>query len=66
MFACFSRTVKFDAHSLSFVILWHPSGLISQDPDDSQFYEVILTVVYAKQIISRDEWVTLVIKLHQP
>lgn len=48
-------------------VIWpHPSGLILQDPHDSQIYEVILTIVYAKQIISRDEWLTLVMKLHQP
>lgn len=47
-------------------MLWPPSGLISQDQDDSQIYEVILTVVYVEQIISRDEWAALVMKLHQP
>lgn len=42
-----------------------PSGSTSQDPRDSQIYEVILTIVYVKQIISGDEWLTLVMKLHQ-
>lgn len=44
----------------------HPSGFTSEHPHDPQIYEVILTIVYAKQIIGRDEWVTLVMKLHQP
>lgn len=44
----------------------HPSGLISQDQDDSQIYEVILTIVCVKQIIGRDEWAALAMKLHQP
>lgn len=67
MFATrFSNLVKFGPHSLYSIILWPPSGLISQDQDDSQIYEVILTVVYVKQIISCDEWVALVMKLHQP
>lgn len=52
--------------SLQSIISEHPSGLISRDPHDSQIYEVILTIVYVKPIISRDEWVTLVMKLHQP
>lgn len=43
-----------------------PSGLISQDQDDSQIYEVILTIVCVKQIIRRDEWAALAMKLHQP
>lgn len=67
VFAAFSSMlVKFDAHSLHSIILWPPSGLISQDQDDSQIYEVILTIVYVKQIISCDEWVALAMKLHQP
>lgn len=64
--ACFSTLVKFGAHSLHSIISWPPSGLISQDQDDSQIYEVILTIVYVKQIISCDEWVALAMKLHQP
>lgn len=67
VFAAFSSMlVKCDAHSLHSIILWPPSGLISQDQDDSQIYEVILTIVYVKQIISCDEWVALAMKLHQP
>lgn len=64
--ACFSTLVKFGAYSHHSIILWPPSGLISQDQDDSQIYEVILTIVYVKQIISCDEWVALAMKLHQP
>lgn len=67
VFAAFSSVlVKLDARPLHSIILWPPSGLISQDQDDSQIYEVILTIVYVKQIISCDEWVALAMKLHQP
>lgn len=58
--------IQFCAHSLYSIIVCPPSGLISQDQDDFQIYEVILTVVYVDQIISCDEWVALVMKLHQP
>lgn len=64
--ACFRGLVKLGAHSLYSIVSCHPLDLISRDPDDSQIYEEVLTVVYAKQIISCDEWVTLVMKLHQP